>query len=295
MQLRHLAMLGLLLVWACPAQAQKAGKVSSEKPMTLEEMGLPHYVAPPAYREELVLHGKEGDFTMKRFYDHGKIRSEFETKGQTFVMIEVGDKDGTSYMLMPDDKRAMKQSRASSEEAMAKMGHKVPERKQDEGAGPPAGPKAEDLGVDKVDGVAARKVRMHSEGADVVGWFDPTTGAPLRMESTQNGERTAIEWKDRKVEPQPAALFTVPKGYDLTDMDEMMKKMGSMGGGMPGMGGMAKGMAGGMAQNMGSTMGSSLGGTLGGALGGPLGSVAGQFIGGKIGGFLGKKAANAIN
>lgn len=295
-------MLGLLILLAGSARAEKAAKTPDEKTKTLEEMGLPHYVAPPAYREELVIHGKEGDITMKRFYDHGQIRTEMKAQDQTFVMIEVGDKDGTSYVLMPDDKRAMKQSRASSEEAMAKMGHKMPERKQGdgEGTGPPPGIKAVDLGDEKVDGAVARKVRMRSEGAEVLAWFDKTTGAPLKMESTQSGEKSAIEWKDRKVEPQPAELFTVPKGYDLTDMDEMMKKMGSMGGmsgmsGMGGMGAMAKGMAGGMVQNMGSTMGSSLGGSLGGALGGPLGSVAGQFIGGKIGGFLGKKAANAIN
>jgi hypothetical protein len=178
---------------------------------------------------------------------------------------------------------------------VAKLGKKVPERKTKEemNAAPP-GLEVEDLGDETVEGVAVKKVRMLAEGGQVLGWFDKATGAPLKMESTQDGVKSEIEWKDRKAEAQPAELFTVPKGYQLTDMDEMMRGMGNMQG-MGGAGGMAKGMAVGMAGGLGSSLGSSLGGTIGGALGGPLGSVAGQFIGGKVGGMLGKKAANAIH
>jgi hypothetical protein len=114
----------------------------------------------------------------------------------------------------------------------------------------------------------------------------------MRMEGDNGGEQAVMEWKNRKAGPQPETLFEVPKGYEVMDMDEMMKKMGGMG---MGMGGMAKGMAGGMAGGMASNLGGSLGGQLGGMLGGPLGSMAGRYLGGKVGGMLGKKAAGAIH
>jgi len=169
-------------------------------------------------------------------------------------------------------------------------------------AAPPPEIQAEDLGDETLEGRAVKKVRMTygKDAQDVMGWFDKATGAPVRMESLVDGKKAIIEWKNRKVEAQPAELFAVPKGYEVTDMDEMMKKMGSMGGGgLPmggmGVGSMAKGMAGGMAQGMAQGFGANLGATLGASIGGPLGGIAGQFIGGKIGGMIGKKAANAIN
>ena|SRR2546427_4265675 len=296
-----------LLLCLAPALATAGEKPKPDKAVapgggklkTLEDLGLPNYVPPPSFHEDLVIRTKDGPMTMKRSVDHGQIRTEMSSQGQSFVMIEAGDAAGTTYMLMPDEKRAMKQSRAVAEEAVGKMGQKVPKAK--DASAPPTNLEVEDLGEETLDGTAARKVRMISEGAEVFGWFDTATGAPLKMESTANGEKSEIEWKNRRTEPQPAELFTVPKGYELTDMDEMMKQMGAMKGmGGPGMGGMgvggmAKGMAGGMVQGMGSNLGSSLGSTIGGSLGGPLGAVAGRFVGGKIGGMLGKKAANAIH
>ena len=274
-----------------PALALSSPKPSG-KLVSMSEIDLPHYSPPAAYREDLVVSGKQGDMTMKRFVDHGKIRTEMSTDGNDFVMLETGDPSGTMYMIMPEQKTAMKQSR----DAMNKAGAKLPKKEEPGASAPPADIKVEDLGEDKLDGVAVKKLRMVAEGGDVLGWFDKTTGAPVRMESVFQGEKSTIEWKNRKPGPQSEELFQVPKGYAVTDMDEMMKKMGGMGGmGGMGVGGMAKGMAGGMVQGMGSNLGGSLGGMIGGSLGGPLGSIAGQFIGGKIGGMLGKKAANAIN
>lgn len=266
-----------------------------------EAIGLPRYQAPEAFREDLVIQNDGKAFTMKRFVDHGRSRTEMTAEGQSMVMLEMGDEKGTSYTLMPDQKKAMKQSAqgmAESSKQVAEAQKKVKEAK----TAPPPEIQAEDLGEETVDGRAVKKVRMKygDEAQEVMGWFDKQTGAPVRMETSAEGKKSVIEWKNRKVEPQAAELFAVPQGYEVTDMDEMMKKMGSMGGGgMPmggmGVGAMAKGYAGGMVQGMGQNFGASLGGTLGASIGGPLGGIAGQFIGGKIGGMIGKKAANAIN
>jgi hypothetical protein len=318
MQLRNLApwirhLLGIfavqiLFIGTCvqgfagenPRQKEEAKPQKPAKASGFEAIGLPHYVAPEAFREDLVIQNDGKTITMKRFIDHGKSRTEMTSDGQSFVMMEMGDEKGTTYMVMPDEKRAMKQSAQGMAESSKEVADATKKAKEAKSA-PPPDIQAEDLGEETIDGHAVKKVRMKygKDAQEVMGWFDKQTGAPVRMESSVEGKKSVIEWKNRKVEPQAAELFAVPKGYEVTDMDEMMKKMGSMGGGgMPmgmGVGSMAKGMAGGMVQGMGQNFGASLGSTLGASIGGPLGGIAGQFIGGKIGGMIGKKAANAIN
>ena len=58
------------------------GMTAKVKPATLADIGLPHYEPPAAYHEDLVIHGKEGAFTMKRSVDHGRIRTDMESGGQ---------------------------------------------------------------------------------------------------------------------------------------------------------------------------------------------------------------------
>jgi hypothetical protein len=297
-----LAVLFFALCCGIPSLAASGPKPKGEAAGTrthtmvgFETIGLPQYVPPQSFREDLVITHEGKPMTMKRFVDHGKIRTEMSAEGHEFIMVETGDSKGTIYTLMPEQKKAMKQSRQGMEEASTKAGAKMPKPDAKDAAQAPPGIQVEDLGDETLDGNAAKKLRMvHGKEGDVVGWFDKATGAPIRMESFVEGKKTAIEWKNRKAEPQPAELFGVPKEYEVMDMDQMMAQRGAMGG-MGSVGGMAKGMAGGMVQGMGSNLGGSLGATLGGSLGGPLGAMAGQFLGGKIGGMLGKKAANAIN
>lgn len=251
----------------------------------LESIDLPRYLPPPSYREDLVVTSEKMTITMRRFVDHERIRTEMSVEGNATVMLETGDARGTTYTLMPEEKKAMKQSR----EAMSKHMPRVNQEAEEDSILPDM--RVEDLGVETLGGVPARKLRMsYGKEGDVVGWFDRETGAPLRMESVVDGAKASLEWKNRQVEPQPEKLFVVPKDYELIDMDAMMAQMGAMGGA----GAMAKGMAAGMAQGLGQSLGGSLGGTLGAALGGPLGAAAGQFIGGKIGGMLAGKAAKAV-
>jgi hypothetical protein len=254
--------------------------------------GLPRYVPPASFREDMVVQSEGKTIVMKRAYDGTKIRTEMNVEGKGLVMIELGDEKGSSYILMPDDKRAMKQSRAAMQEQVESMGKAG--AVEDTAATPSTDVKVEDLGDDTVNGVTATKVRMTSPEGTALGWFDKTTGAPLRMEGEVDGKKSIVEWKDRKVEPQPAALFEIPKGYEVTDLDEQMaqmRQMSSMAGSMKGMTG---GMLGGMAEGMGQNMGAGFGSALGGAMGGPLGAMAGQYIGGKVGRMVGHKAAGAV-
>lgn len=269
----------------------------------LTGFGLPHYQEPAAYSVDLVVRAGDQNITMKRFIDSGRIRSEMNVEGQDIVMIEMGDEKGTMITLMPGEKRAIRQTRAG----MVAMAPQEAAKHEAQAAEAAADVKVDDLGEETIDGRVVKKMRFKMAEGQTLGWFDKTTGAPVKMESDAQGHKSSIEWKNFSPGPQAAKLFEVPKGYEVMDMDEMMAKMksmhgkpgmGAMMGAMGGMGGgvsgMAKGYAGGMAQNFGSSMGGSFGASLGGALGGPLGAIAGQYIGGKIGGMVAKKATDTV-
>jgi hypothetical protein len=287
-----MVMSGIVGVAEAPKSAPPSDAPEAHAP-NMASFGLPEYHVPPAFSVDLVVQSPEANLVMKRFVDQGHVRTEMAMQGQDMVTIETGDEKGTMYTVMPKEKRAIKQSRESIA-AMAGDAAAPEARATGAGAGPPADMKIEDLGDETRDGRAVKKLRLTVPEGAALAWFDKATGAPVRMESNVEGKPTSIEWKNLVVAPQPAKLFEVPKGYEVTDMDEMMAKMKSMGG----MGGALKGAMGGMAQgfgqNMGASFGSGLGGSLGGALGGPLGAVAGQYLGGKIGGAIGKKAAGAV-
>ena len=248
---------------APPAAARVAGA---------EGISLPRYVPPPTYSEDLVIQAEGKTYVLKRHLDKGLTRTEFSADGHDLIMIELGDEKGTSYEIMPEKKLAVKQSRQSMEEASGgKMGKEMEKAQAGQPGAPPMDVKVEDLGEDTIGGQVAKKMRLTYADGGVVAWFDKGTGAPLRMEGTANGKSAVLEWKNRKIEPQPAALFEVPKDYELHDFDAMMAQMK----GMSGPGGMMKGMLSGMTQGLGSNLGGSLGSTLGGSLAGPLGAAAG--------------------
>lgn len=296
-------------------KTEVAPKPAAPKAATsgLGSIGLPHYQAPPAYSVDLVIKSPKADMVMKRFIDQGRIRTEMTHEGMDVVMIEMGDEKGTSLILMPKEKRAIKQSR----EGMMAMAGEMSKTKLEEAAkeSPEPDAKVDDLGEETIDGKVVRKLRFTMPEGSSIGWFDKATGAPVRMEAAADGETAVIEWKDYQVGPQGEKLFETPKGYDVMDMDEMMSRMKDMGGvggmkglmggvggaggmsgmmaGMGGMGGL-NGMAGSMGQNFGQNMGGGLGASLGGALGGPLGAVAGRYLGGRIGGMIGRKTAQAV-
>lgn len=269
--------------------------------------------APAEYRIDMEVDAEGQHFTMHRFISNGKTRSDMKTPdGMEFVMLEMGDADGTSYTLMPEEKSAIKQTRTGMEAIAAKVSPEVAAKtalSPDEV--PPAPGNMVNAGREKVDGIECDKLIYTFDGVTATSWVDAATGRPVKMESAQG----TIEWKNYVAGSQKKELFAVPSDYQVTDVDEMMKQMsdsgmggalsGMLGGGgmgglgaLGGMAGMPGGGLGGMAQNfggqMGSNFGAGLGGALGGALGGPLGAMAGQYLGGAVGGMVGKKVAGAV-
>jgi len=274
-----------------PALALSAALVTSPQAATpAGVVTLPQWRMPDAYSVDLVVHSGKEAITMKRFIDKNRTRTEIDAEGQAVAILEAGDEKGTTYMLMADQKMALKQS---VEELTAKVDTAATEAPE---------AKVELVGEEKLDGMLARRYRITYDEGAVDAWFDAKAGAPLRMESMADGKKTVMEWKNLKAGPQPDQLFQVPKGYEVVDLAEMMAQqraaMGGMGaaggmGAMGGMGGMG-GMLGGAAGNMGGQMGAGIGASLGASLGGPLGAAAGQYLGGQIGGWIGHKAAGAV-
>jgi len=264
--------------------------------------GLPDWQMPAQYRVDLVMTHEGQSFTMTRFVDGARMRTEMNMEGRQMIMLERPEDEGAVYNIMPSEKMIMKM----------KPGALAPEAAAEEKPAAPADVKIERLGAEKLDGRPAVKYRMTSEGHTALGWFEEGTGAPLRMEA----EGAVIEWKNFKPGPIPARQFELPKDYQVIDMEEQMKQMQKLGGGgmmggaargaMAGLGGgmgagagagaggMLSGAAGNYGSQMGSGMGQQFGAGIGASFGGPLGAMAGGYIGGKVGGWLGRKTADAV-
>ena len=297
-----LAIIPLLLTGsalpAAPAEPQGGAPpapLAKAAPAGSDSMGLPRYLEPPAYSVRLVIESDQAKgMVMHRFVDAGRIRTEITGGPQDLTMIEMGDEKGTSIILSPKEKKAIKQSLELMKELPGGMGKKMAEAKVSRDTVPHApSMEVEDLGEETRDGKLVKKLQITTPDGTALGWFDKSTGAPVRIETTVDGKPSAIEWKDYKVGPQPAKLFEPPKDYEVLDLAEQMAQMKSMAG-AAGMGSALNGMMGKMGEEYGHGMGASLGASLGGAFGGPLGAIAGEYLGGRIGGAIGRKTAQAI-
>ncbi len=271
------------LLLATIAAIAETGRASAAAPASV---GLPAYREPSAYSETLVITSSGSQLEMRRFVAHGKVRTEMSGAGADIVMIELGDAQGTSYTLVPDQKMAIKQLRPPDEAPAPD----IPQR-SGEGEPVPAGVQLEDLGTERIGDVAAKKVRITAPEGVALAWFDPASGAPLRMETSVGGEKGTLAWKDRRIEPQPARLFVVPDEYQVIDMQRMPSAAGmAADAGIR----MAADSAGQTARRLGSSLGEGAGGTLGMTLGGPLGAVVGRYVGGRVGGMLADKVTGTI-
>ncbi len=309
-----------LLFFTPPSPISAAGRgaaPSPAKPETLRKAGtplgldlLPTWKEPESYSVELVMQSDGRAFTMRRFLDKGRIRSEISAEGRDMVLIELGDSLRTAYSLIPQQKTAMKQTSMMDELARQASGGGV---EKELGR---AGARVEFLGEEKLEAGPARKFRITFDQVPLIAWFDSASGAPLRMEGAIEGKKTVMEWRRLQVGSQPEKLFEVPRDYQVQDMDALMAKieanggLGSMAGlkgSMAGQGGKdgaapsgtgITGKLGGMAKQAGQKMGSQFGGDLGGGLGasfgGPVGALAGRYVGGRVGGWLGRKMVGAV-
>lgn len=242
----------------------------------------------PSFSVDMVMKHDGETYTVRRTVDGPRSRMDVHTQEAEMVQILLGDEAGTTYTLMPGEKRAIKQSLAGAMANMPKSAVKEEEPKAE-----PAKPDVESLGKETVNGRTADKYRVRAGEGTGLMWIDAENNLPLRMEA----EGSVVDFKNYQFGPQKPEVFEVPKGYEVMDLDEMMAKMpkGGMGmGGAPGMGSMAGGMARGMAGTMGGGLGGSFGGMLGGSLGGPIGSMIGQYVGQKVGSKIGGAAAGAV-
>ncbi|MBI1797083.1 MAG: hypothetical protein HY076_03135 [Candidatus Eisenbacteria bacterium] len=265
---------------------------AKSQPTTLDAIGLPHYVPPVAYSVDIFAHADGEEVTVKRFIDTGRIRSEITAKGYNAIMIEAGDEKGTSYMVMPENKRAIRQTRQS----LDKMAAQAPDREKpapQQSQTPPADIKVSDLGEETMAGRTVRKLGFVTGDGPATGWFDKESGSPLRLEMNANGHNSVIEWKNFKAGAQSGDLFEVPKGYDVTDMDEMIAQIKAMDGREMKMGvgkapGGSDGGDGGSAGGSGGA-GGATGGGAGGASGGagPMGAMGSMPSGGMPSGMPG--------
>jgi hypothetical protein len=231
---------------------------------------------------------QDGDrVTVRRFVSGTRSRMETKYDGQTFVNIQLGDAAGTMYVLMPEQKRAMKMSLS----AMQGTTTSETDSGADTGTGAlptaAADPSMELVGTETVNGRPARKYRVDMPDADGFVWLDADREVPLRMEA--GGQ--VFDMKNYDFAPVPEELFQVPKEYEVTDLDQMMEQMKKS---VSTSGMAARGVAGAAGARLGGAAGSQFGATAGAAIGGALGGPIGAMIGSFLGGSFGKKAGSKV-
>jgi hypothetical protein len=213
---------------------------------------------------------------MRHYVDGNRSRMEMELDGEKIVTIELGDADHTTYTVMASQKQVMKFSASAASTGHAAEGaHAAASPGDDE-------PPMELVGTDIIDGKPAQKYAVRMGGGTSFVWLDASTELPVRMEA--DGMR--VEMKDYDFSPPAPELFELPKGYEVVDLNQMMRSFSP--------GRMAiGGVAGALGDQLGSDAGGGIGATIGGAFGGPLGSMVGRFIGQRIGRALGRRGATA--
>lgn len=155
----------------------------------------------------------EGSFTQTVHHSHGKERSEMQMEGMGMIFIIRPDKN-LAWQLMPMQKMYMEMDFASAN----KMSGKAPDDVT-----------IEKIGSDMLDGTSTTKYKilMKDKSAGGFIWLSPEN-IPVKMDflSTEGKDKNRITMtlKNLKVEPQEAALFELPAGYQpMPSMGNMMK------------------------------------------------------------------------
>ena len=255
---RRTAMLPTALVLSALLAAEPTGHAQGE---------------PTHFRVDMHVEHNGEPLVMRRYVDGGRSRTEIDTDGEKFVVIEVGDTGNTTYTLMPSMKRAMKSSLPRTT-APPSPGS-APELESDG--------TMEFVGTETIDGRNTEKYQVSMPEGHGFLWIDPSTQLPMRMES--GGAR--VEMRNYDFSRPSADLFEVPKGYEIVDMNQLMKSFtpGRM---------IAGGVAGSVGGRMGGELGGNIGAGIGGAFGGPIGAMVGRYLGQRLGRKAGQKAGAAI-
>lgn len=155
----------------------------------------------------------EGSFTQSVHHSHGKERSEMQMEGMGMISIIRPDKK-LAWQLMPMQKMYMEMDFASAN----KMSGKAPDDVT-----------IEKIGSDTLDGMNTTKYKilMKDKSAGGFIWLSPEN-IPVKMDflskEGKDKNRITMTLKNLKVEPQEAALFELPEGYQpMPSMGNMMK------------------------------------------------------------------------
>lgn len=155
----------------------------------------------------------EGSFTQTVHHSHGKERSEMQMEGMSMISIIRPDKK-LAWQLMPMQKMYMEMDFASAK----KMSGKAPDDVT-----------IEKVGSDILDGINTTKYKILTKDKSAGGfiWLSPEN-IPVKMDflskEGKDKNRITMTLKNLKVEPQEAALFELPEGYQpMPSMGNMMK------------------------------------------------------------------------
>lgn len=155
----------------------------------------------------------EGSFTQTVHHSHGKERNEMQMEGMSMISIIRPDKN-VAWQLMPMQKMYMEVDMKSAN----KMSGKAPDDVT-----------IEKIGSDTLDGMNTTKYKilMKDKSAGGFIWLSPEN-IPVKMDflskEGKDKNRVAMTLKNLKVEPQEAALFELPPGYQpMPSMGNMMK------------------------------------------------------------------------
>jgi len=155
----------------------------------------------------------EGSFTQTVHHSHGKERSEMQMQGMSMALIYRPDKK-LAWQLMPMQKMYMEMDLKSAN----KMTGNAPDDVT-----------IEQVGSEVVDGIKTTKYKLLMKDKSAGGfiWLSPENIA-IKMDflakEGKDKNRITMTLKNLKVEPQEAALFELPEGYQpMPSMGNMMK------------------------------------------------------------------------
>lgn len=155
----------------------------------------------------------EGSFTQTVHHSHGKERSEMQMEGMSMISIMRPDKN-LAWQLMPMQKMYMEMDMTSAK----KMSGKAPDDVT-----------IEKVGSEMLDGINTTKYKLLMKDKSAGGfiWLSPEN-IPVKMDflskEGKEKQRITMTLKNLKVEPQEAALFELPAGYQpMPSMGKMMK------------------------------------------------------------------------
>lgn len=155
----------------------------------------------------------EGSFTQTVHHSHGKERNEMQIEGMGMATILRPDKK-VAWQLMPMQKMYMEIDLKSAN----KMSGNAPDDVT-----------IEKVGNESLDGINTTKYKilMKDKSAGGFIWLSPEN-IPVKMDflskEGKDKNRITMTLKNLKVEPQEAALFELPAGYQpMPSMGNMMK------------------------------------------------------------------------